>query len=164
MRRAAWQCTTLSLRKAEPDEQVATKGLDDCDAFAGSQAGGIVVDMGPPGSSASHFFRSLKLASTSSDAHPDARIDVAAAADRHLEALADIGHIGNVAPRVEIAAGGAADITSGGPMLHEFVADNAGGAGAILQRRRFIIEPHDFREMRLDIGYSRNRSPSRHLP
>ncbi len=71
-----------------------------------------------------------------------------------------IGRIGQVAAAVEVAARGAADIAAGGPLLRPVLADHAGGAGAVLQRRRIVIEPHDFGKRRLDLVEHDCRAPA----
>ena len=42
-------------------------------------------------------------------------------------------------------------MAAGGPCVDQVVADDAGGAGAVLQRRRVVVEPHDFGKLRLDL-------------
>ena len=74
---------------------------------------------------------------------------------------AHVWRVGKVAAGIEVAARGAADVAAGRPLFDQVLADDAGVAGAILQRRRVVIEPHHFGERLFDLVEHDLQAPRR---
>ena len=103
-------------RKAQPDQHVAAKRLDNGDAFARiTRARGIDAHTGRRAAPRASRATTRMLVSISCDAHPHARIDVARGEHRHFEVALAIRRIGEIAARVEVAPRGAADMAAGRP-------------------------------------------------
>ena len=129
-----------AVAQAQPDQDVAAKALDDRHALArprprcdrGSQRsfGQLVQDLVDQ--------RQTLLDLAHPD--PDPRVDIALAQDRHLEAQAIIGRIGQRLACIEGSSRRAADIAAGGVLPGQSGRENPGIDGAILQRRGIVIE------------------------
>ena len=84
------------------------------------------------------------------DAHPYARIHIAFLEHRHVERELIVGRIGERAPDVEGAAGGAADIAAGAELLRQRGLKDPGGDGAVLQRSGVVV---DFDQLRKSLPH-----------
>jgi len=128
-----------AVAQAEPDQDVATKALDDRHAFVrpwprpdrGSQRsfGQLVQDLVDQ--------RQTLLDLAHPD--PDPGVDIALGQDRDLEAQAIIGRIGEALARIEGSSRRATDITAGGILPGQGRFEDPGIDGAILQRCGVVI-------------------------
>src|SRR3569832_2096754 len=122
---------TLVLVQAQPNEHVAAKPFHQSDAFASADGQrGPDCATGKFGKDLFDQFEALVYL-LDSNAHP--RIDVARVVHRNFESQPVIGRIGEVAPRIEVAARCAADITARTEPSRQLWRQDPRADGAILE-------------------------------
>ena len=98
----------------------------------------------PAGQARQHRLDQVEALADLLDPDPDARIDVARAPRRNLEAEAVVRRIGMVAARVEIAPRSAPDDASGPIGASEIGLQHAGSDRPVLQRSGVVVERTSF--------------------
>src|SRR5690606_22621636 len=128
-----------------PREDVSTETLDQCSALAGGTAAFRIEFRGnrAPGElrqPLEHLADDPDALADFQDADPDAVVHVTAFAHRDVEGQCVIRRIREHAARIECPAGCAADVTAGGESGCKRGIEPAGANGAVLQRRRVVVE------------------------
>jgi hypothetical protein len=144
-----------AIAHAQPGQNVAAKSLDDGHAFPGFSQ---LVGLRPQGALRQPVQYLVDQRETLLDlahANPDPGVDVALVQHRDLELQAVIGRIGQGPARIEGSAGGAADIASRGILFGQCGCEHAGIDGAVLQRRRVVVEFDQGRKAQADIAQHR---------
>ena len=141
-----WQRCDAALGDAQPDQHVAAEALRPAPAPRPACAPAATRRLARPAGRSSICSIRRQALLDLLDADPDARIDVALGQHRHVEVQRVVGRVAGRAPRVEIAARGAADEAAGAEAPRQFGAQHAGADRAILQRRGVVIQLHQRRE------------------
>ena len=136
--------------EAQPDQEIAAERLHQGDALAQARPGGQRGRDRPGGQRCEPRPDQRDARSHFADAHPDPRIHVAFGKDRHVQGDLVIGRVGDRVAGIERASRTAADVAARPPAGDEVGSHDAGVAGAILQRRRIVVQPHDLGKTRLD--------------
>ena len=108
-----WQRSTLAARDAQPHQHVAAERLDQRHALAGPRGVFHERTRLAGGQPVQQLLDQRQALLDLLDADPDAGVDVALGQHRHVEAQRVVRRIARPPPRVEVAAGGAADIAAG---------------------------------------------------
>src|SRR5258708_8162778 len=140
-----------AVAQAKPDQNVAAKSLDDRHAFPRLSKSPCIRSQRAFGKSIKNLIDQRKRLLDLAYPDPDPRVDVALIQHRHFKAQNIIWRIGKGAPRVEGAAGGAADKTAGGILSGQCGLQHAGIDGAILQRSSVVVEFDQLRKALEDV-------------
>src|SRR5882672_11048745 len=127
---------------AHAHENIAAKGLDQGRALTGRRRrpGGPDLSRRQP---TQELGKHPEALTDLVHAHQQARVDVARGPHLEVEIEPIVGRIGEGLARIEGAARGAADEAAGRVLPNELRGDEAGGNGAVLQRRHRIVDPQD---------------------
>jgi hypothetical protein len=122
-----------AIPQAEPNQDVASKPLDDRHAFTPLPPMRRMRSHRALGKAVQYLVDQGETLLNLAHADPDARVDITLIQDGYLNALAVIRRIGKGPARVEASAGGAADVAAGGILFGQCRFEHAGIDGAILQ-------------------------------
>src|SRR5579872_4151754 len=121
-----------TIPQAEPNQNVATKSLDDRHAFPRITKLIRLFPQWSFGNPVQNLVDQRKALLDLADTDPNARIDVALIQDGYLKAQAIVWRIGKGPARVEGSAGGAADVAAGGILFGKCGVEHTGIDRAIL--------------------------------
>src|SRR5882757_2480159 len=127
---------------AHAHEDIATERLDQGGALSGRRCrpGGSDLSRRQP---AQELGKHPEALADLIHAHQQARIDVACGPHLEVEIQLIVGCIGEGLARIEGATRSAADEAARRVLPSELRRDEAGGNGAVLQRRHRIVDPQD---------------------